>query len=363
MNACVSSYGITRVNKRSRWRINCIMMGNEIHQNRAVTLKYLAPGAVDAYLAKCGDRVACVVGFGSNPVATTKSGCPLLWVDTPVLGSDAAYEVWTCNKPVSQYQDELITGAGNEDVFFGRLSFSNNVAADLSEVALRAFSGIFEFLQRSDYSNLIRVWNYFPEINAVKNNIERYRSFSIGRHEAFVRYHKRVEDSPAACALGSHGGALVIYFLASRSFGVQIENPRQISAYSYPKQYGPRSPTFSRATLAFPDAVQTLFISGTASIVGHETVHPVSVSLQTQETLVNIHAVIEQAVLKGFAPVDFASNLALKVYVRHAQDFAEVVDIIQREFGTLSELIVLQADICRADLLVEIEAVCWNHAR
>jgi enamine deaminase RidA (YjgF/YER057c/UK114 family) len=339
------------------------MMGYEVHQNRVVTLKYLVPGALDAYLAQCGDRVACVVGFGSNPVATTKSGCPVLWVDTPVLGSDAAYEIWTANKPVSQYQDELMTGAGNEDIFFGRMSFQNNAAEDLSEVALRAFSGIFEFLQRSNYSNLIRVWNYFPEINAIKNDIERYRGFSIGRHEAFVRYQKKVEDSPAACALGSHGGPLVIYFLAARSPGLQIENPRQISAYSYPKQYGPRSPTFSRATLAFQDTAQTLFISGTASILGHETVHPASVSLQTRETLVNIRAVIEQAVLKGFAPVDFASDLALKVYVRHAEDFAEVVGIIQEELGTLSELIVLQADICRADLLVEIEAVCWSQAR
>lgn len=339
------------------------MMGYEVHQNRAVTLKYLAPEAVDAYLAQCGDRVACVVGFGSNPVATTKSGCPVLWVDTPVWGSDAAYEIWTANKPVSPYQDELMTGAGNEDIFFGRMSFQNNAAEDLGEVAFRAFSGIFEFLQHSNYSNLIRVWNYFPEINAIKNDMERYRSFSIGRHEAFVRYQKKVEDSPAACALGSHGGPPVIYFLAARSPGLQIENPRQISAYSYPKQYGPRSPTFSRATLAFKGAAQTLFISGTASILGHETVHPASVSLQTRETLANIRAVIEQAVLKGFAPVDFSSDLALKVYVRHAEDFAEVAGIIREEFGTPSELMVLQVDICRADLLVEIEAVCWNQAR
>ena len=339
------------------------MMVSDVHQNRLVTLKYLAPDTVDAYLAQCGDRVACVVGFGSNPVATTKSGGPVLWVDTPVLGGDAVYEIWTANKPVSHYQDALITGAGNEDIFFGRMSFPNNAAEELSAVALRAFSGVFEFLQHGNYSNLIRVWNYFPEINAIQNDVERYHGFSIGRHEAFVRYQKKVEDSPAACALGSHGGPLVIYFLAARTPGLQIENPRQTSAYKYPKQFGPRSPAFSRATLAFQDAAQTLFISGTASIVGHETVHPASVGLQTRETLLNIRAVIEQAVLKGFAPVDFARDMAFKVYVRHAQDLAEVAGIIREEFGTLSELIVLQADICRTDLLVEIEAVCWNRTR
>ena len=331
-------------------------------KNRAVTLKYLAPDAVDAYLAQCGDRVACVVGFGSNP-AVKKSGGSVVWVDTPVLGGDAAYEIWTSNKPVTQYQDELMAGAGNEDIFFGHMSFQNNAGGDLGDVAFRAFSGIFEFLQRSNYSNLIRVWNYFPEINAVKNDIERYRSFSIGRHEAFVRYRKKVEDSPAACALGSHDGSLVIYFLAARSPGLQIENPRQVSAYHYPKQYGPSSPTFSRATLAFQDAAPTLFISGTASILGHETVYPSSVDLQTRETLVNIRTVIAQAVQKGFAPMDFATGLALKVYVRHAEDFPEVANIIQKELGNPAELIVLQADICRTDLLVEIEAVCWGHAR
>ena len=336
------------------------MMGSAVHQNRVVTLKYLAPDAVDAYLAECGERVACVVGFGSSPVTTTKSGCPVLWVDTPVLGGDAAYEIWTTNKPVNQYQDELITGADNEDIFFGRMTFQNNAAEELSAVALRAFSGIFEFLQRGNYSNLIRVWNYFPEINAIQNDVERYHGFSIGRHEAFVRYQKKVEDSPAACALGSHGGPLVIYFLAARTPGLQIENPRQTSAYKYPKQFGPRSPTFSRATLAFNGAAQTLFISGTASILGHETVHPGSVNMQTRETVANIRAVIDQACQQGFQFAGFANGAALKAYVRHAKDAPIILEIIRAEWGALQGLVVLQADICRTDLLVEIEAVCWS---
>lgn len=336
------------------------MTGNDVHQSRAVTLKYLAPEAVDAHLAECGDRLACVVGFGSDPVATTKTGCPVLWVDTPVLGGDAAYEIWTADKPVKQYRDELIAGAGNEDIFFGRMAFHDGAARDLSATAFRAFSGIFEFLQRGNYANLIRVWNYFPEINAVRNDMERYHGFSIGRHEAFVRYRKQVEDSPAACALGSRRGPLVIYFLAARSPGFQIENPRQTSAYRYPRQFGPRSPTFSRATLAFSGRAQTLFISGTASILGHDTVHRGSVELQTRETLANIRAVIDQACREGFEFAGYEHGLALKVYVRHPGDAGTVLDIIRAEWGMLQELLVLQADVCRPDLLLEIEAVCWS---
>ncbi|HEY0666079.1 MAG TPA: hypothetical protein VGD24_08440 [Gallionella sp.] len=318
---------------------------------------------VDAYLRSQEGYVACVVGFGANPVANAGAGHTILQVDMPVYELGTVYEVWTTDKPVTPYREGGMTGAVNEDVFFGSIAVEPDGFEDLSAAAQRAFTVIFDFLQRSDYPNLIRVWNYFPWINAVENGLERYRSFSVGRHEAFVRSERSVEDSPAACALGSYGGPLVVYFLASRFQGVQIENPRQVSAYSYPQQYGPRSPTFSRATLAYRDDPRILFVSGTASIVGHETVHPDSVSMQTRETLANIRAVIEQAVLKGFPEVDYARDMALKVYVRHTQDIPVVMEIVRAEYGLLSEVIALQADICRTDLLVEIEAVCWSPSR
>lgn len=327
--------------------------------NRPVSLNYLSADKIDEYLRKQSERVACVVGFGANPLAHI-AGHTVLQVDMPVFEHGTAYEVWTTDKPVTPYRDGAMVGAVNEDVFFGSISVELEGTEDLSAAAQRAFTVIFEFLQRSEFQNLIRVWNYFPWINEIENGLERYRSFSVGRHEAFVRCERNVEDSPAACALGSYGGGLVIYFLASRFPGVQIENPRQISAYSYPQQYGPRSPTFSRATLAYKDDPRILFISGTASIVGHETVHPESVSMQTRETLANIRAVIEQAALKGFPEVDFARDMALKVYVRHVQDIPVVMEVVRAEYGPLSDVIALQADICRTDLLVEIEAVCWS---
>lgn len=340
-------------------RGNSNMMKPAARQRSPFALRYLMPEAVEAYLAQFSDKILCVVGFGARRHSVNPD-CPALWVDVPVLGNDAVYEVWKSDKPVKQYQDGSITGAANEDVLFGCMSVQFDSKDDLSEVVQHAYSCIFDFLQRSTCPNLLRVWNYFPEINAVENGMERYHSFSVGRHEAFVRYNRRVEDSPAACALGSQGGPLIIYFLASRFSGVQIENPLQTSAYNYPSQYGPRSPTFSRAVLVLNDSAQTLFISGTASILGHETVHHGSVSLQTRETLANIRAVIDQACQEGFAFAGFESGLALKVYVRHAEDLSVVRDIIQDEWGVLPELVFLQADICRTDLLLEIEAVCWS---
>jgi hypothetical protein len=127
-----------------------------------------------------------------------------------------------------------------------------------------------------------------------------------------------------------------------------VENPRQVSAYEYPAQYGPK-PAFSRASILG----DTLFISGTASIVGHETVHVDDVTGQTRETLANIEALVGEANrISGAGRFDM-STLAYKVYVRHATD----LPLIQSQLHTLTQVLYLQADICRQDLLVEIEAV------
>jgi hypothetical protein len=58
-----------------------------------------------------------------------------------------------------------------------------------------------------------------------------------------------------------------------------------VSAYDYPRQYGPAAPSFSRAALT-PDPL--LLISGTASIVGHASVHLGDVTAQLEETLANL---------------------------------------------------------------------------
>ena len=334
------------------------MFQAEIDPRKSLMLNYHSLSEAKLHLAKQATHVMCVVGYGLEQHKVIDQS--VLWVNMPVLGANSVYEVWTSNQPVRSFGDGAIAGKCNEDIFFGGISIQLDPTLNFSDLVQRAYLDIFNFLQRNAYKNLLRVWNYFPEINTQQEGMERYRSFSSGRHEALIRNHINVEDTPAACALGSHGGSLVIYFLAGRLPGQQIENPRQISAYHYPQQYGPRSPAFSRATLAFKETTPTLFISGTASILGHETVHLGSVRLQTLETLKNIQAVIDQAGSNGFQFVGFQAGAALKVYVRHDKDMQLVRDIICQEWGVVAQLIVLQADICREDLLLEIEAVCWG---
>jgi chorismate lyase / 3-hydroxybenzoate synthase len=231
----------------------------------------------------------------------------------------------------------------------------------LQAAAHQAYTDLFQLLGASASPHLLRLWNYFPGINADGGGAERYRQFNVGRQQAFIEARRSAfEGSPAACALGTQGGPLRVYFLAGRIPSLAIENPRQVSAYRYPDAYGPRSPTFSRAALAEVGAQRTLlFISGTASIVGHTTMHIGDVRRQTEESLVNIAAVRAVAAARAGMPFP-ADALSYTVYVRRPADLALVREVFEQSVGAQSpaarEAIYLQADICRADLLVEIEA-------
>jgi enamine deaminase RidA (YjgF/YER057c/UK114 family) len=231
----------------------------------------------------------------------------------------------------------------------------------LSHAAWRIYADLFAALAEHASPHLLRLWNYVPGINDHGDGLEHYRHFNIGRQRAFIEAGRSAfEGSPAACAVGTPGGPLQVFFLAGASAPLAIENPRQVSAYHYPAQYGPRSPTFSRAAWAdVGGGRQALFISGTASIQGHASVHPGDVRMQTEETLLNIAAVLEAAQRQGHGTLR-AEALSCTVYLRDREDLATVLDVLQQRFGADSHavrtVVMLLADICRADLLVEIEA-------
>ena len=235
------------------------------------------------------------------------------------------------------------------------------VAGGLQAASRQAYADLFAVLAESSSPHLLRLWNHFPDMNLETGGIERYRQFNAGRQQAFTEAGRSAfEGAPAACALGTEGGPLRVYFLAGAHAPLALENPRQVSAYRYPDSYGPRSPTFSRAALVDTGGrSQMLFISGTASIIGHETVHLGDVRRQTEESLANIAAVLHVAASRAGVAVP-VQGLSCTIYLRHAGDLAVVREVFERHVGVHSaaarEAVYLRADICRAGLLVEIEA-------
>jgi enamine deaminase RidA (YjgF/YER057c/UK114 family) len=148
---------------------------------------------------------------------------------------------------------------------------------------------------------------------------------------------------------------MTVMVLAGRQAPTAIENPRQVSAYKYPAQYGPQPPTFSRAALYRSGTCALLTVSGTASIVGHETVHIGDVAAQVDESLRNVQAVLDAANVAAGQPLFSLEGLQLKAYVRNAAD----ADLVRRQLKLRlprTPVPLVRADICRANLLFEIEA-------
>ena len=272
-------------------------------------------------------------------------------------------EVWRSSGPVTQGRHGAIDYRHDPDFLFGVMTLAETdfaAVADntaMQQAAASAYSQVFDLIEKLDYPCLFRFWNYLPDINVHSNGLERYRQFNEGRQDAYAAHgHAVTGNVPAACALGAADGPLTIAFLAGRVASTHIENPRQISAYHYPPQYGPRSPVFSRATLLRLPQEEVLFVSGTASVVGHATLHADDVLAQTRETLNNVKAVLTEANRTARQPGFDLASLKYKVYVRRAADFAPIRVELARGIGTAPDAVYLQADICREDLLLEIEA-------
>jgi chorismate lyase / 3-hydroxybenzoate synthase len=196
---------------------------------------------------------------------------------------------------------------------------------------------------------LCRIWNYVPAINAAgPGSEENYRLFCRARSQIFddAFGQNLTAHIPSASAVGTDGDHLCILFAAHRDTPRHVENPNQIPAYDYPTDYGPRAPSFARATVL----ADTVFISGTSSIRGHSTVSPHDTAAQLACTLDNLRIITAEARASSTA------TRHLTVYLRHAADLPAVTATLQREFLNPADRVTyLRADICRAELNIEIE--------
>jgi chorismate lyase / 3-hydroxybenzoate synthase len=329
-------------------------------------LDYLSLAEFEA--ARWAD-VMGVATFDRSP-PDLEVGVPVAQINTPVLGDAGALcEVWRTGHAVEPGTRGRVRYARTADTLFGCIAVTEDSPQDaasedpssetpLQHATEQAYHEILGTLDDLGYAHLIRVWNYVPEINRDTHGTERYRQFNSARQKALLASGRPVTGNvSAACALGAAvGSPLVVYFLASQRAPIFVENPRQVSAYHYPPQYGARSPVFSRATVLPEPGRMTLFISGTASIVGHQTIHVGDTAAQTRETLTNIEALLGEANRVTGRDEFKLDTLACKVYVRDPSDLPVIQAELRAALGPTARAVYLQADICRRDLSVEIEA-------
>lgn len=266
-------------------------------------------------------------------------------------------EVWETNADVTYGHEHTISWSKTADLLYAAIEVSEQeYGNDINVAAQVAYEQLIQFVRRSETPHLLRIWNYINRITTGDGDLERYRQFCVGRAEGLGDFD--VGLLPAATAIGRYDerDTLQIYCLAARVAGTPIENPRQVSAYLYPRQYGPQPPSFARAMLAPASYRAPLLLSGTASVVGHASLHGDDITLQLQETFVNLRALIEQAKQTGAdLSSDFSDASTLKVYVRDEDNIPTVIDWLETHLPADVPRLVLHAAICRRELLVEID--------
>ncbi len=207
----------------------------------------------------------------------------------------------------------------------------------------------------------IRFWNFIPDLNApMGDGIDRYMVFNAGRAAGFSAWAgaRGADQRPlaTASAVGVDSADLVIYCLASTTSPSPIENPRQKPSWQYSVKYGPVPPCFSRATIAELDQ-RRLLIGGTASIVGEDSLHDTNLDAQLEETLANLTALVRTAGADsaGEAPLDRLTDI--RAYIRHDEHATVIEQRLRGVCPNAKRLDLVRADICRSELLLEIEAI------
>ena len=300
--------------------------------------------------------------FGRDASEQSSDGTVNIPIPLQVLGNGAKFEVWETSEPVhsGRIANNMFFAASKSWLMIHTTVFIDDTS-DLSSLTQDIYNNMLNEVVQRNYQDVVRTWNYIPEINKGDGDSERYRQFSLGRAIAFESHNCNIEALPAGTAIGSAAGTrLGITILAAKSDNIRVENPRQMSAFQYPRQYGPRSPSFARAVLLSQCEFPLLLVSGTASILGHESVHTSKLINQAEETTLNIIS-LRDAALKQTVKAQSFSTGSLRIYVRDKADFPLAVDslkkLLHNSDHSTPDYIVLLGDICRSDLLVEVEAV------
>lgn len=321
-----------------------------------ISLRCGEPASAAESARALGDRLLLAVRYGA-PAEPCDIGLePLLDVPNRVLGrTGPTLELWTADRPVARSVHGGFRLAETPRALFGAGRFP--LGGDSEAAAWDAYRELLELLEARGRAEIVRIWNYLPRIHEQERGLERYRAFNVGRARAFgERFGAAAPASyPASSAVGTRGDDLLIAFAAAREPVRQVENPRQVSAWCYPPSYGPVGPTFARAAIAPASWGHALFLSGTASVVGHETRHPDELEPQIAETLENIDRTQEAARAAGWPGGD--ARGPIKVYLRHAADWPVVRDALLAGLPPATAVVALEAEICRDDLRIEIEGV------
>ena len=300
-----------------------------------------------------GERTILRILYGARTVAD-EAGLELA---LPPLGVPALGEYWSSDRIEQRGEAE-----GFHYVRFGARLFAWGVfdedEAGLQSLTEAVYGQLLRLARGQGCPWLLRVWNCFPDILGAAGDLNRYQRFCAGRRQALAGADGIAGmPLPAVTTTGSAAPGFAVYFLAGQDAGRALENPRQTPPAVYPEHLGPHGPSFCRGVAHFADGQAALYLSGTASITGHETRHPGDAAAQAQEILRNHAAVIEQHQAAGATHPAHLRELAFeKVYLADPGDIPAVRATLDAALGRDASCHFLHSPLCRDDLSLEMES-------
>ncbi len=270
-----------------------------------------------------------------------------------VIQNKFAKELWSCGNG-----DQLTTGGVKED-------------------AERAFNGVVAVLEQEgmNLDNVVRQWNYVGQILKIEKLngciYQNYQLFNEVRNQYYQRYRTK-KEYPAATGIGKAYRGVSIDFCAvvenQHVRAYSINNDKQITPYAYAQNIlvgessngtkVKQAPQFERAKLVVTPQANALFISGTASIIGEETIGIGDHEKQTEITIQHLNALQRDRNLKEyFRSVELSNKeyVYLRVYVKNIDDMTKVKKLCKAFFDESVPMAFVLADVCRDNLLLEIE--------
>ena len=240
----------------------------------------------------------------------------------------------------------------------------HNISISAFEQSMEIFSTIGEILQSNKFqpSDIYRQWNYIQHITAGNKGSQNYQEFNDAR-SIFYTGADWSNGYPAATGIGTNAGGIMVELCATKGYAdanKPIDNPLQIAAHNYSQEVldgkviellnERTTPKFERARLLG----NTIFISGTAAIKGESS----NMSNDTVEQAAETMEIMNRLVASDNIPVanKGAKYELLRIYVKRECDIPATSSYMEEHYPLVPKH-YLAADICRPELLIEIEGV------
>jgi enamine deaminase RidA (YjgF/YER057c/UK114 family) len=300
---------------------------------------------------------------------------PVTLVPQPLLdGCNLAAEIYTFSSPEIRYCTQ-------SDVTFGLLktefssmifiegiassSFSDSVKTQSEEV----FNKLDKVLTDNGFhtGDIVRQWNYIGNITAHRDGRQNYQEFNDTR-STYYHTSQWHHGYPAATGIGADSQGIIVGCIAYKSSVSTIyplNNPLQIAAHEYSKQVLidnntgaiKSTPKFERAKLIEVEGRPCCFVSGTAAIRGEQSMEMKSARMQTVQTIENIEYLVSKQNLVNYGCKPYDLKFAnLRVYIKNAEDYLAVKETVEDLYPQVPVIYTI-ADVCRDELLVEIEGI------